>query len=298
MWILGAFLNPILHALANVLDNYLVNRIFEHKIALVFYVTLINVMFLPILFLFTGLPDTPSGQPLLIFLGLAAINVLYLYPYYKALENNDTSSVVALFSLGQIFVPILAFFMVHEVLSAIQYAGIALVLIGSICLNVTKGTFVKINSSLWWMFLCTFILSFEYVLYKMAFFSVDWITGFSWPIIFSFAFIVPLLVLGSTRRAIIGGWSTFVKKFHVLALEEFTTFSGIAGSTYAISVAPATLVKAITATEPIFVMLYALMFGRMYPQIFKEQVDRRSIYKKLSFFVIILLGVVLAVGSS
>ncbi len=296
MWILFAFLNPVLHSFSNVLDNYLVNRIFEHKIALVFYITLTNAMFLPVLFLFTGLPGLPSGQPLLIFIGLAFINVLYLYPYYKALENNDTSSVVALFSLGQLFVPILAFYMVNEVLSLTQYIGIGFILLGSIFLNVTHGFFAKINSSFWWMLLCTLILSFEYVLYKLAFFSVDWITGFSWPIILSVVFIVPLLLFGSSRRIVVAGWPTFVKKFHFVALEESATFSGIAAGTYAVSLAPTSLVKAITATEPIFVLLYAWLFGRFYPQIFKEQVDRRSIYKKSFLFGVIFFGVVLAVG--
>ncbi len=298
MWVLIAFLNPSLHALSNVLDNYLVNRLFERKTTLIFYATLLNALFLPFLFLFAGLPSFPADNALLIFIGLAFINVIYLYPYYKALEQNDTSKVVALFSLSQLFVPVLAYVVVREVLTPLQYVGAGLIMATSLALSLERNSLSKLNGSFWWMVLCTFILAFEYVLYKLAFVSVDWITGFSWPVIFSFGFALPLLLVTAIRNDIVSSWALFRRKFHVFATEELTTFLGIAAGTYAISVAPVTLVKAIVSTEPAFVLLYAVAFRKLYPRVFKEQVDRISIYKKLALFVIMGVGVVLAVGTS
>lgn len=296
MWILVAFLNPLLHGLANIIDNYLVNRLFERKTTLMFYVTFLNILFLPPLFLFFGLPDIPSVYTALIFLGLAFINVIYLYPYYKALEQEDTSHVIALFSLGKVFVPVLAYFLVGEVLTLIQYVGIAIIVLASIGLSYQAGARLKLSSSLWWMLLCTFILSFEAVLYKLVFESVDWVTGFSWPVILSFLFAFPLLLVPKVASDIRSNWPRFKANLHVFTLGELATFLGIAAGTYAIAAAPVSVVKAIMSVEPIFVLLYAGLFSRMFPNVFKEKIDKRSVLKKLGFFIIIALGVVLAVS--
>lgn len=289
-----AFLNPLLHAFSNILDNYLTNRLFDKKTTLIFYAALLNVLFLPFLFLFTGLPDLPNQSSLWPFIGLAIINIAYLYPYYKALEQNDTSSVIALFSLGQIFVPILAFFIVGEVLAPIQYLGVGVIICASVALSIQKGTKLRMNASLWWMLGCTFILAFEYVLYKFVFVSVNWITGFTWPVIFSFFIAFLLLMPKATRIDIVNNWGVFKRKSHVFATEELTTFLGIAAGTYAVSVAPVTVVKAIMSTEPAFVLLYASLFSHRFPEVFKEEVDRNSVKRKLLIFSIIAIGLLLA----
>ncbi len=291
-----AFLNPILHALSNILDNYLTNKLFDRKTTLIFYATLLNIFFLPFLFIFTGLPQLPTSGSIWLFIGLAVINVTYLYPYYKALEQNDTSSVIALFSLGQVFVPILAYFIVGEVLAPLQYFGVALIIFASIFLSIQKGHKFKMNKSLWWMLGCAFILSFEYILYKLIFISTSWITGFTWPVVFSFIIALMLLVVTSTRKDIINNWSVFLKKFHVFGTEELTTFLGIAASTYAVSFAPVTIVKPIMSTEPIFVLLYAIVFSRFFPGVFREEIDWQSIKKKIFLFIVIGIGLTLVLG--
>lgn len=296
MWILIAFLNPFLHAYSNILDSYLTNKLFSRKATLIFYATLLNIFFLPFLFIFTGLPELPHAKSTWLFLGLAIINVIYLYPYYKALEHDDTSKVIALFSFGQVFVPMLAYLIVGEVLAPTQYIGVGIIILASIALSFEGTGYLKMNGSFWWMLLCTFILAFEYILYKLAFASVNWITGFSWPVIFSFVIAASLLLLGSTRKDIAKNLPVFIKKIHVFGAEELTTFLGIAAGTYAVSVAPVTIVKAIMSVEPAFVLLYAVVFGKSFPGIFKEEVTRGSIGRKLILFMIMGSGLVLAIA--
>lgn len=293
MWLLVAFLNPLLHALANVLDSYLANRLFASKTTLIFYAALLNLVFLPVLFLFTGLPALPTVGSLWLFLLLALVNVGYLYPYYKALEQNDTSIVISLFALGHVFVPILAFLFVGEVLTPLQYLGVAIIILASVGISLERIGRLRMNASLWWMLLCTFILSFEYVLYKLVFIEVDWITGFTWPVVFSFVLAFLLLFIPSTRRNIINSAGIFKRNIHIFTLEELTTFLGIAAGTYAVSVAPVTVVKAIMAVEPAFVLLYAILFARLSPGLFKEEIDSATIYRKLLLFGVMGIGLML-----
>lgn len=298
MWILTAFIEPISHGISNVLDSYLTNRLFSRKTTLIFYSALLNLAFLPILFLFTGLPELPDKMSLILFVGLALTNVLYSYPYYKALEKDDTSNVVALFSLGEVFVPVLAYFMVGESLAPVQYLGVIIVMFASAALSVKRGAGFKVNSSLWWMVLCGLILSFEYVLYKKIFISTSWITGFTWPIVFSFIIGLSLFAFKATRADIIKNAASFKKNLHLFALEELTTFVGIAGGTYAVSVAPVTIVRAITSTGPAFILVYAYLFREKLPDMFKESTERGAVAKKLVLFAVIGFGLYLTLGNA
>jgi hypothetical protein len=81
----------------------------------------------------------------------------------------------------------------------------------------------------------------------------------------------------------------------VFALEELLTFGGSVASTYAISLVPVTLAKSIGAFQPFFVLVYALILGKSFPQMFRENVDCRSVVKKLMLFAIMVIGIILIV---
>lgn len=293
MWIFIALLTPIFHGFANILDNYLINKLFSKKVTLIFYSTFLNVIFLPFLFLMFGLPNLPNKQTFGLFFLISFINISYLYPYYKALQQNDTSIVTALFSLSKFFVPLLAFLIVHEVLSLVQYLGVIIVVISSIILNIESTITFRLNNSFWWMLGCTFILALETVLYKYTFLSVDWITGFAWPVILSFILILPILFIPIVRRGIFRNKTKFFKYFPVFVAEELCTFAGIGTGTYAISVAPVTIVETIGEIQVIFVLLYAKIFKGFFPKFFKENVTTASLRKKLVLFITIIIGVLL-----
>jgi drug/metabolite transporter (DMT)-like permease len=65
----------------------------------------------------------------------------------------------------------------------------------------------------------------------------------------------------------------------------------------AISILPATIARGIVSTQPFFVLLYALTFGRFFPEMFREMVDRRQLLKKGILFGVILIGILLIVGT-
>src|SRR3989344_6570196 len=161
MWLLIAFLAPAFYALSNVLDNFLANKKFKNPTTLAFYTSSFNILFLPVVFVFLN-PKIPpvSALPILFLLGL--INILYLYPYYKGLQSDDTSIAISFFGLGRIFIPILAFFIVGEVLMASQYLGVGLIVLSSTLLSLRgwRQNF-KFSRAFWYIGLAAFILSFE-----------------------------------------------------------------------------------------------------------------------------------------
>lgn len=295
LWILIAFISPVLHGFANVLDNYLTNKLFKSVWTLTFYSTFFNILFLPLVLL-VEIPGLPPVPLLPFFFLVALIEVLYLYPYYKALQSDDTSVVSSLFSLGRIFVPIFAFLFVGEVLTLTQYLGFFIIILGSTALTLNNHGILRFNKSFFYMLACSILLALEAVVYKYLFENVSWSTGFVWTTLFSSAIILCFLFVPELRRDIRKQTSDLKRNAPVFALEEFLTFGGSAASTFAISLVPVTLAKSIGAFQPFFVLVYALVLGKSFPRMFRESVERRSVVKKFMLFAIMVIGIILIVS--
>lgn len=294
LWIIIAFISPILYGFSNVLDNYLTNKLFKNIWTLTFYSTMFGTAFLPLIFFFE-LPNVPPTQlwPWLIAIG--AIEILYLYPYFKALQSDDTSIVSSLFSLGRIFVPIFAFLFVDEVLTLTQYLGFLVIILSSAVLTLnTKGK-LRLNKSFFYMLACSSLLALEAVIYKYIFDSASWSTGFTWTRLVTFIIALGFLLVPHLRRDIRVQLSHFKTVGLVFTLEELITFVGSIAATYAITLVPVTLAKGVDAFQPIFVLLYAIILSKAFPQIFREQIDRRTLLKKSILFVLMIIGILLIV---
>lgn len=291
---MGAFLialaGPILHGGANIADNYLTTRLLKKPSSLIFFSICSHLIFLPLVFLI----ETPGVPPLNLipfFLLIGMIEVFYLYPYYKALQADDTSVVSSLFSLGNIFVPILAFGLVGEILRWYQYLGFVVIILSSTALTWKNTRSLQFNRSLGYMLICSALLALEAVIYKYVFNSVSWSTGFIGGTLCAGAISFGFLLIPAIRRNIrtsIPNLKTSVKAFTV---EELLTFGGSAASTYAISLISVTVAKSISALQPFFVLLYAILLGRFFPGIFHEKTDRKSILKKFFLFSLVVAGI-------
>ncbi|HCC23884.1 TPA: hypothetical protein DF272_06955 [Candidatus Falkowbacteria bacterium] len=295
LWIFIAFIGPILHGFANVLDNYLTNKLFKSVWTLTFYSTFFNILFLPLVLL-VDIPGLPPVPLLPFFFLVALIEVLYLYPYYKALQSDDTSVVSSLFSLGKIFVPIFAFLLVGEVLTLTQYLGFFIIILGGAALTLSNHGAFRFNKAFFYMLACSILLAIEAVVYKYLFENISWSTGFFWATLFSSVIIFCFLFVPKLRRDIRLQTNDLKRNAPVFALEEFLTFGGSAASTFAISLVPVTLAKSIDAFQPFFVLVYALVLGKSFPRMFRESVDLRSVIKKFIFFTIMVIGIILIVS--
>ena len=291
LWLLVAVIEPLMHALANVFDNYFINNLFKKPGTLVFFSSLMNLVFLPLLFLF-HLPTVPawSEMPLLMLLGL--ISVAYVYPYYRALQSDDTSVVTSLFSIGSIFVPILSFFIIGEVLRVSQYIGFLLIITASSLLTLNLKTRVVSSKALFYMSIVSLILAVEAVTYKYVLTSIDWVTALTWSTMFSFLFAMPLYFFN--KENIHAKAPAFRKSLKLFALEELATFVGVAAAVYATALAPVTLVRGVASLQPVFVLGYAVLFSKAFPKAFKEKIDGESLKKKILLFALIIIGSLLA----
>lgn len=284
-------LSPALHGAANILDSALISRRFKSIPAVVFYALGVTVVWLPLVWLIRP-PQLPA-LALVPFIALVALlDALYQYPYYRALSLDDTSTVSSLFALGKILVPLLAFLMVGEVLTGLQYVGFGMIIFGAAALTFRWDT-LRFNRALFYMIAAAIIVALEAVLYKHIFTFVDWSTGFTWSVIFGCVFALAMLFSTRWRKDIFGSVGIFKKSWLLFGSEELLTFLGTGAMTYSISLTKVSLVEAIGAIQPFFVLGYAVMMGRIFPEVFKEKVSPIIILKKVLIFSIIGVGVLL-----
>ncbi len=210
MWIFIALLDPIFYGVANVFDNFLTNKSFENPIALAFYSSVFPVIFVPVLFLFYPLA-IPSISTLPVFVLLGLINVTYLYPYYKGLQNDDTSTVISFFGLSRIFTLLWAFLIIGEKLLLQEYVGVILIILGSVFLSLNISIKkIRLSKALFYILVASLILSLEGVLLKYLFESgISVGIGMAGEIIFSAITASLFLLYKNTRTEIIKSFSTF-----------------------------------------------------------------------------------------
>ena len=289
MYILLAFLTPLLHALSCIVDAHFSNNIFKKVPSLVFYATISNIIIIPFLFLF-GTPIIPPLEILAILFIISLIEVCYQIPYYHALRNIDTSIVVALFSLGKITIPVLAYFIVNEKLSLIQYCGFGIILLSTFLLNFDIKK-LKINIAFFLMLVVSVLLSLSSVLSKYSLQSVDFVTVLFWGSLFATSISLSLLFLPQYRTDIISSFPQYKKRIKLFLSNEILNQGGTLAGTIALAHLPVLAVKSIGSSQSIFTLLLGFVLYKIFGNRFKENLTRQEVIKKLISFSAIIIGI-------
>ena len=289
MYVLIAFLTPFLHALSCILDAHFSNNIFKKIPSLVFYATISNIVIIPFLFFF-GMPVVPSLDILAVLFIIALIEVCYQIPYYHALRNIDTSIVVALFALGEITLPILAYFIVGEKLHLAQYIGFGIILLSTFGLNFDSKKF-KLNIAFVLMLLVSVLLSLSAVLSKYSLQSVDFVTVVFWIALFATLISLFLLIVPQYRSDIISTFPQYKKKIKLFLSNELLNQAGSLAATIALAYLPVLVVEAVGSSQIIFTLLLGFVLYKIFGNRFKENLARHDVIKKIISFTLIIIGI-------
>lgn len=290
-----ALLSPFFDAVAIIIESLLSNNTFKRQTTMIFYVSLMDAFFVPLVFLF-GLPTIPSAECLWIYLILGIFDIVYLYPYYTAMKVIDTSIVAALFSLGQVIVPILSFLLLDEVLNLHQYIGFAIIIMASVALSI-KGTRIpKLSRAFWWMVMSSIAVSCRVVLVKCVM-NVDgnWINMVVYPCLVSGVLPFIFLFFKKARKDIARNFPPYLKKFKIFAFNELLCYLGMVCSIYGLSALSPVVSSGISSLQPIYLLATCYFLSTCYSFVLKEKITRQVMMKKLFCFVLIILGVILVV---
>ncbi|MBP5343526.1 MAG: EamA family transporter [Alphaproteobacteria bacterium] len=285
-----AFLAPLFYATSLVIESFLSLAVFKRPLVMVFFVSLTNALFTPLVLLL-GVPTIPTLSSIIIYLLIATIDICYLYPYYTALKKTDTSIVSSLFALGKIFVPFAAFILLNETLSVEQYIGFFIIIATSSILSKKTRARLRLNKAFYFMFLSSFLLAIRICLAKLV---MEWDHNFINVLVYPnlISGLIPFTFLLSVRNkyAIKRKFPIYKKQFKFFVIIEFLTAIAIATSTIALSKLSPVICTAIEATEPLFVLVIALLINSTGCFHFHE---KTSVFKKITCFLLIILGIIL-----
>lgn len=295
LWVLTAFIEPACHAWANILDSYLANKLFNRLTPLIFISSALGLLVVPIIWIFDP-PSLISLNVVLILFVASIIDFSYLYLYYLALRHTDTSVVTSLFSLGLIFLPILAFFLIGEKLALSQYFGFFIITIASIALTFDVKK-IKINPAFFLMIFVAVILSAQSVLLKYAYqHGVGWGTSIIWLTLFRFFTSGALVLFPKNHPEIRGSIQKIKSAWKIFVGMEALSWAGNLGYSYTLYLIPLSIARGIASTQPIFVLIYALIFAKIWPNIFHEYLTKSSVAKKVILFLLTITGIFLVIG--
>ncbi len=288
-----ALLAPFFYSFANIIECKLANNIFKHPATMIFYISLMNCVFMPLL-LFFGMPTLPALRAVPFYLLLAVIDVVYLYPYYKAMKVIDTSIVSALFSLGQITIPVMTYLLLDERLRESQYAGFLLIIAASILLSINDFRLPKLNRAFYYMLFVSLLRAFYVVLEKYTFGIDDnWINMIIYVNILSCLLPFSLFLHKKSAKRIKKVFGEYRKNCKIFCINELLCFFGCAASVFALSKLSAVTSSAISATAPIFLLAISFTLKKSFRIRLRETITPLIMAKKAVCFAGIIFGVIL-----
>lgn len=292
-----ALLASAFYALATIIDSRLSNYEFNRVPTIVFFFSSISIIFLPIYLLFGKIPAFDLKiLPYVLLYGF--INIFYLFPYYHAMRKIDTSIINSMFSLGYIFIPIFAYIFLNDTFSINQLIGCAIILIFNIILNLEGKTKIKLNSAFFIMLFTVFLTSISSIVEKQALNSFNWVGFIFYSAIVSILISLSFILFKKNREDIFANIKNFKKTFHLFFFDEMFTFAGNIAGAYALSHLAVIQNKAISSSQPFFVLFYTFMLGRLFSIKFKEKYDKKTIIKKLICFCAIIVGIIMVVKTN
>jgi len=295
-WLLIAISAHFLFAVVFIIDKFLLSKTELQPAAYAFYVGLLGIVAL-ILAPF-GFSLLPAEQVLISFLA-GFLFVLAILFFYQAVRLGEISRVAPIVGGAvPIFTLFFSYYFLAERLTNYQLIAFSLLVVGGVVMLwpgkkaiVAKAPLTKRLSL---ALLAAFFFAASFVISKFIYNEQSFINGFIWIRIGGFLGAWLLLFWPAVRRAI---FETSKKvKFRVgglAAANKVLSALSYLLLNYAIALGSVTLVNALQGIQYAFLLIVALFLSRKFPQIIREQISDRVVFRKV--LAVGLIGFGLAV---
>ena len=300
-WLLFVVIGQFLYAVVVLIDRFIVTKgVVSKPIVYTFYVSVLSAF---------ALVAVPFGvtipNPITILLSLVAAvsyaaSILMLY---ISLRNSNASEVVPVVGgVAAISAFISSAFLLDETLPNHFLAGFTILVIGMLLISHFKFTI----KSLFFLTGSGIFFGLSTVVTKLLLQNETFINGFFWSRMANVIVALSLLLIPSALAAI--KHDLFKKPHHhthaktgrktnklVLIIgNKVLAGMGFLCILIALKSGNATLVNALSATQYIFLLIFALFFARLMPEYFEEKVHKHEfLHKSLATGLIVIGFIVL-----
>src|SRR3990167_8512100 len=134
-WVLLALLAPAIYAIVNFIDKHLVsNEIKDYK-AMPIYTSFVALIAGTIFWFATGFPVLETKDAAII-MATGIITVWSLFLYFRALAEEETTTIIILFQTLPVLSLIFGYFILGEIISTRQLLGFILILSSAIGITI------------------------------------------------------------------------------------------------------------------------------------------------------------------
>jgi uncharacterized membrane protein len=298
MWLLFALSGPVLWAISMHLDKYLVERYFRNSnpAVLLLFTSITGALMLPAIWAFAPRVVQLPAWKCLVITASGFIFMAALLPYFRALQDEEASVVAPFFQIAPVFGYVLGYLVLGERLTAVQTAGGALVVGGTLLLSHRGGKAHRgFKTRLVLLMVgCAFLLSLASLVFKFFAISVDFWSAMFWTFVGQAAFGMVILCVAPYRQQLAGLLRANPGALvSINAMNELVNLGGSLGTRYALVLAPLSLVQAVTSTTTLFVFAFGIALSLLFPSFAREDLGTRELATKGVAACLIVIGVVL-----
>ncbi|MFA7285787.1 MAG: EamA family transporter [Candidatus Paceibacterota bacterium] len=297
-WFLLSLVAPILWAIVNHIDKYMLFRYFKEKgvEALLAFSCLSSIIVLPfILFFYSNEIFSIPIQYYFILILLGIFSSIAFYFYLKAVDTEEVSIVIPLFQLLPIITYVLSYFVLGESLTINQLLYSFIIVVGAFILSVEidiDKSFIFKKKVLFLVIGSSFFYALNDVIFKkIALVEEFWVVVF-WQYLGLFLFGFGLIIFSKKFKIafkdMIMGLNFKFASINIFS-EILFMLGGLATS-YAFLLAPVVLVLVVGTYQPLFVFLFAILMTIFLPKYVMERISKGHIIHRLISIIIILIG--------
>ena len=275
-WFTLALLAPLAWSIANYLDKYILSKSRGGEGGsggLLILSSLVSLVFALALALLFGSRLNIDSQHAGALILSGMFEAVYLLFYFFALEEESATTVIALFQFAPVFGLIFGYLILGEVPTGLQLAAVALVLAGTLCIVVRKGTGRRIGMNVVLLMLVSTIFVAVYnTVFKLAGENIYFWAAVFWQ----------YLGIAAVGFLLYAGVPAYRSQFHgmvarrgkgVLAatgMAEVMNIVALVCTNAAVLLAPVALVLSVSSVQPIFVLLEGFLMVKLAPKIIDE----------------------------
>lgn len=288
---------PLLYAATNLIDKNLLSKYFTEGgvMILLMFSALLSGIVAPIAFFMHPEILNMSAESMVILAIVAVIDLLLLWSYLKALEQDDPTVVIICYQMVPIMTLATGFFFLGETISQNQAIAMVIILGGTLIAAIEFGTnkFLSFKwRTLFYMLIACACWATEIVIFKYVALEESVWPSLFWTNLIHFALGVALFAFSPISRRL------FLNKFKlhgkgVLALNVTNEVLYLTGNTISYLAAMQTAVVLVLLAQTyqaIYVFVFGLLIALFTKTLYKEKLGAWAVGAKIAAIVITGIG--------
>lgn len=292
-WLLLALLAPAIYSLVVFVDKYIVSKEVKDYQAMPFYSAITGFFAGTLFWIIAGFPLLNLKDTVFVFL-TGILTIFSFAAYFKAAATEEASTINILFQMEPVLVLILAFLFLGEHVIGKELLGFMIIFISVFSISIEKrDSKLRLSKAFFLLLLYDILWAFSAILMKGALHENSFfkeISYFGWGV--GFGGLLIYILVGSMRRAFNKSLKEGNKRAMLLIVSNEGLFLLGRSITYlAYAIGSVTLVSVLEGTQVFYGILLGWLTMFIAPKIFKEDVTRKNLTKKIIFAMVLMGGI-------